>query len=82
MWMVRRLLNKIISKCAKPDIINQIQKSNSRSKKAKTEEALLDLFGDGSLRSSLIENVKFQRLFDINDRALPLKREGHTPKNT
>jgi hypothetical protein len=31
------------------------------------------LFGDGSLPFSLIENIKFQKLSEINDIALPLK---------
>jgi hypothetical protein len=68
-----KTFEQVISKCAKSDIFNQIQKSNEKPKKAKTEEELLDLFGDGSLPFLLVENMKFQGLFDINGIALPLK---------
>jgi hypothetical protein len=57
-----KTFEQITSKCAKSDIL-QIQKSNVKPKKTKTEEALLDLFGDSSLPLSLIENMKFQKLF-------------------
>jgi hypothetical protein len=68
-----KTFDQITSICCKSDILNQIQKSNVKSRKTRTEEALLDLFGDGSLPFSLIENMKFQKLFEINDIALPLK---------
>jgi hypothetical protein len=68
-----KTFDQLTSICCKSDILNQIQKSNVKSKKTRTEEALIDLFGDGFLPFSLTENMKFLKPFEINDIALPLK---------